>query len=156
MNIICDILRRIMYRVLTLAAVIYYITIVQQVQIASCDDTTIDPDAAKSTDKDPWEKWSKLPSSGKAHSNSQNNNDDSDEGEVDVTETTTTEVHTKSKINNNDKKRRKEAKATSTNTSINPKVDSETKEQFKDAVDETVRAFSIFLLMIISKAKGTL
>jgi len=46
-----------------------------------CDDT-IDPDAVKSTDKDPWEKWSKLPSSGQNHRNS---NDDDDK-EVDITE----------------------------------------------------------------------
>ena len=128
-----------MFKILIIAVIL--VTILKhQVRIASCDDT-IDPDAAKSTDKDPWDKWSKLPSSGKAHSNNQNsNNDDSDEGEVDVTETTTTEVHTKSKINNNDKKRTKQGKkgASSTNNNINQNVDNETKEQFKDAVDETV------------------
>ena len=102
-----------------------------------CDDTTIDPDAAKATDKDPWEKWSKLPSSGKSHSSNNNNNggDDSDEGEVDVTETTTTEVHTKSKINN---KKIKTKKTKSVAPSNNQNVDTETKEQFNDAVDETV------------------
>ena len=51
--------------------------------LVQCDDT-IDPDAVKSTDKDPWEKWSKLPSSGSNHRNGNSNDDD--DHEVDITE----------------------------------------------------------------------
>ena len=123
-----------MFRILALTIIWVALS---QLQIAKCNDT-IDPDAAKSTDKDPWEKWSKLPSSGKSHSRNNNNADDSDEGQVDVTETTTTEIHTKSKIHNKKKTKQMQKTAGAAN---NRNVDSETKEQFKDAVDETVRHF---------------
>ena len=58
-----------------------------------------------------------------------NNDNDDDGGEVDVTETTTTEVHTKSNI---------KKKPTSKQPEVSS-VDKETKDQFNDAVDETVR-----------------
>ena len=44
-------------------SILFLILAVYAFQSFHCDDT-IDPDAVKSTDKDPWEKWSKLPSSG--------------------------------------------------------------------------------------------
>lgn len=101
--------------------------------LSYCDDV-IDPDAIKNDVKDPWDKsWHRRP---KPPSSSSNYDDDNPD--VDVTEVTESEVHTVKKHLSTKKPKKKSTKIHKQRNDFQVRVDQETKDQFNEAMDETV------------------
>ena len=101
-------------------------------------DTHADDDD-QPEEKDPWDK------STDHYNNDQNENRNLN---VDVTEESESEVHTEKKAKIVLKKEKGESQ-------VKEEVDNETKEQFEDAVDETVRPSELFELKDLTRTACT-